>query len=189
MLLQRFLTETEEETEKEPVVYRYALRFSLHLTLIGLFESIFVWSFISPAEDAALVSIVNGYTQGLLNMCAVLTNEERVIVREIVDDFVNQSRIDTIGINAYASRSAWNTTLVRRSWFYVGGLGAVFVALVVFGRRYTTKWRTLILEDLALVALLGLYEWMFFSTVVLRYQALSMPELNRLVVDEVNAQC
>ena len=189
-MLQRFLTDLDEpETEKEPIAYRYALRFSLHLMLIGLFESIFVWSFISPAEDAALVSIVNGYTQGLLNMCAVLTNEERVVVRELVDDFVNQTRIDMIGINAYASRSAWNTALVRRSWFYVGGLGTVFVALVVFGRRYKTKWRTLILEDVALIVLLGLYEWMFFSTVVLRYQAISMPELNRMVVDELNAQC
>jgi hypothetical protein len=191
MLLQRFLSETDDtDTDKKPpIVYHYALRCSLHLMLIGLFESIFVWSFISPAEDAALISIVNGYTQGLLNMCAVLTNQERLVVREIVGDFVNQTRVDTIGIHAYASRSEWNTMLVRRSWFYVGGLGGICFLLVLFGRKYKTQWRTLILEDITLVSLLGLYEWMFFSTVVLRYQAISMPELNRMVVDEVNAQC
>jgi len=36
---------------------------------------------------------------------------------------------------------------------------------------------------------LGIYEWMFFSTIVLKYQAISMQELDRMVVDEFMAQC
>jgi hypothetical protein len=67
----------------------------------------------------------------------------------------------------------------------------VFGSLAAFGyhRRYKTEWYQLVGENLTLVTLLGLYEWMYFSTVVLRYQAISMPELDRMVADEFKADC
>jgi hypothetical protein len=51
------------------------------------------------------------------------------------------------------------------------------------------NWRNLILENLTLVALLGLYELMFFSTIVLKYQSISIQELDALVINELLAAC
>jgi len=174
-----------------PFVHWWALRFTFHLTLISLFETLFFWHFISASEDNALVSLVQTYTQDVLNNCANLTSQQRVIIREVVDLFINQTTADEIGATALTRRGAFNDTLFRNSWLYFGGLLFLFTALAAAGhsKRYKTEWRALITENITLVTLLGLYEWMFFSTVILRYQAISMPELDRMVIDEFQMQC
>jgi len=168
-----------------------ALRFSLHLTLIGLFETIFFWHFVSVSEDEALIKLVDNYAQGVLNSCAALTDQQRVVARNIFGIFINQTQADAAGFAALTKRSAFNATLLGKSWLYFGGILTLFASLAAIGhcRRYRIKWRPLLAENIALVSLLGLYEWMFFSTIILKYQAISMPELDRRIVDEFMAQC
>jgi len=173
------------------IAYRWILRFSIHLTLISLFETLFFWSFISKSEDTALISLIQGYTQDVLNSCANLTQEQRIVVRDVLDLFINQTKADAAAVTATTGRSAVNYLLFRNSWLYFGSILTIFTGVAVIGlvKDYKTDWRTLIAENLTLVTFLGLYEWMFFSTVVLRYQAISMPELDRMVVDEFQEQC
>ena len=186
----------EEEPKEEPetliaALHGQGLRFSLHLTLISLFETIFFWQFVSKTEDTALVKLVNSYTQGILNKCGNLTGQQRGVARDFVDLFINQTQTDAAGFAALTGRNAYNGILLRTSWMYFGIITALFMSLTAIGQcnRIKTHWRALIAENIALVSLLGLYEWMFFSTIVLNYQAISMPELDRMVVDEFMTQC
>lgn len=180
-----------EEPKPESWLYNYALRFSLHLTLISLFETIFFWHFISESEDDALITLVDNYTAGVLGHCSNFTTEQRIVTRDIFDIFINQTKADATGTAAQAARYIFNSILLRNSWLYFGALLTLFASLTAIGRykRYTVEWKLLLLENMALVSFLGFYEWMFFSTVVLRYQAISMPELDRMVVDEFQSQC
>jgi hypothetical protein len=173
------------------IAYNWVLRFSMHLTLISLFETLFFWAFVSKSEDTALTSLIQGYAQGALNNCANLTQDQRLITREIFDLFINQAQVDATGAAAAASRGAFNYNLIQNSWLYFGGILSTFTGVTIFGivKGYKTDWRTLVTENLALVTLLGLYEWMFFNTIVMKYQAISMPELDRMVVDEFQQQC
>ena len=184
----------ELEPEPEPqsgllvaAIHGQGLRFSLHLTLISLFETLFFWKFVSETEDTALVNLVNSYTQGILNSCSNLTDQQRAVIR----DFINQTHTDAAGVAALTSRNAYNGTLLRESWMYFGVITTLFVSLAAISKcsRIKIDWQSLFVENIALVGLLGLYEWMFFSTIVLKYQAISMPELDRMVVDEFMAQC
>jgi hypothetical protein len=163
----------------------------MHLTLISLFENIFFWHFVSESEDTALISLVQGYIQGILNRCADLTPHQRIVVRDVIDLFINQTRTDTAGAAAAATRNAYNGVLDRTSWLYFGGFCTIFTVIATVGtiKRYSTDWRSIIAENITLVTFLGLYEWMFFSTIVLRYLSISMPELDRMVVDEIQSQC
>jgi hypothetical protein len=179
------------ETDTIQVAYQWALRFSFHLTLISVFETLFFWTFVSTSEDTALITLVQGYTQGVLNGCANLTQGERVVVRDLFDLFINQTLADAAGAAATAARQEYNAALIRNSWLYFGGILSVFTGIATLGatKGYKTDWRILVAENLALVTFLGLYEWMFFSTIVMRYRAISMPELDRMVVDEFQRQC
>jgi len=163
----------------------------MHLALISLFETIFFWHFISVSEDTALVSLVQGYTQGVLNSCGQLTRNQSILAREIFDIFINQTNADAAGSVSASARSAANAVLIRNSWIYFGGVLTIFIAIATLGgvQHYRTEWPLIIGENLTLVSFLGLYEWMFFSTIILRYQAISMPELDRMVVDEFQLQC
>jgi hypothetical protein len=172
-------------------VHLGALRFTFHLTLISLFETLFFWQFISKSEDSALVDLVNGYTTGIMNSCANLTVGQRAIVTDIFDLFIDPRTVDAAGALAAANRATFNHLLLRNSWLYMGGILTLFASLAsaaIFKKR-KVDWVGLVGENLALVTVLGLYEWMFFTTVILRYKAISIPELDKMVVDEFQMYC
>jgi hypothetical protein len=176
---------------KTATAHRWAIRFSLHLALIGLFETVFFWKFVAPSEDTALINLINGYATTLLQACATLTPQEQSAFRGFVGLFLNQTTVDTFGIAAAARRATHNDTLLRNSWLYFGGLTTLCASLSA-ATRFTgqkIRWSHIAAENLILVTMLGLYEWMFFRTVVLQYESVSMPELDRMVLDEFNAQC
>jgi hypothetical protein len=168
----------------------WALRFSIHLLLISIFETLFFWLYVSRSEDRALVSLVNTYMTGVLDSCATMTPAQRAETTAIIGALINVTAVNTEGAEAAATRTAYNDILFRNSWLYVS---ALFTLCVLLGcapcRNRPLPWRTLILENLALVSLLGLYEWMFFHTVALRYRAITTAELDRMVVDELTNNC
>jgi hypothetical protein len=108
-----------------------------------------------------------------------------------MDLFINQTRVDSAGIESETARAAFNYILSRNSWLYFGALLILFAGLAILGqiRQYKIEWKELIAENLALVIFLGLYEWMFFSTVVIPYESISVPELDRMVIDELANTC
>ena len=168
-------------------LYEHALRFTFHLALISAFETLFFWHFVAPTEDAALIGLVNGYTGGL---CQGITPAQQSAAQTVFTILQNQTdAIRSAGSAAAQSRTDYNRVLIQRSWIYFGGIAAVFSVLAVWVRKVKINWRSLLVENLALVTLLGLYEWMFFSTIVLRYQAISMPELNVMILDTVVTRC
>jgi hypothetical protein len=159
--------------------------------LISLFETLFFWHFVSESEDTALITLVNKYTGKILTGCANLTQGQRVLVIDFMDLFINQTRVTAAGMEAATARADFNYILFRNSWLYFGSLLILWSALAILGRirQYTIHWKELIGENLALVIFLGLYEWMFFSTVVFPYESISVPELDRMVVNELDATC
>jgi hypothetical protein len=168
----------------------WALRFSIHLLLISVFETLFFWLYVSQSEDRALISLVNTYMTGVLDNCATMTPAQRAETSAIIGALINVTTVNSEGAVAAATRTAYNNILFRNSWLYVS---ALFTLCVVLGcapcHSRPLPWRTLILENLALVSLLGLYEWMFFHTVALRYRAITTAELDRMVVDELTNNC
>ena len=178
-------------TPNEPcisVIHRWSLRFSVHLSLVALFETLFFWLFVSKTEDAALIKLVNSYLGGLLNNCDSMNG---TAFMEIIDLFVNQTLVQSRGASAAAARAAYNGSLLLNSWLYVGSLVALASTLAFSAayRRLAIQWRQLGLENLALILILGIYEFMFFSTVVYPYESISMPELDRMLMNEIDASC
>jgi hypothetical protein len=172
-----------------PLLHYWALRFTFHLTLISLFETIFFWNFISKSEDQGIINVINGYTSGLISSCQNLTISEKQLVANVIALFLNQT--NAADLDAVADRNAFNQVLVRTSWIYFGGILTLFVVLSGTNHIYknAVNWRNLILENLALVSLLGVYELMFFSTIVLKYRSISIQELDSLVVGELLDAC
>jgi hypothetical protein len=168
----------------------WALRFSIHLFLISVFETLFFWLYVSRSEDRALIGLVNTYMTGLLDSCATMTPVQRATTNDIISALINVTTVDSEGAAAAAIRTTYNDILFRNSWLYIS---ALFILCILLGcapcRNRPLPWRSLIAENLALVTLLGLYEWMFFRTVALQYRAITTAELDRMVIDELVAAC
>ena len=109
----------------------------------------------------------------------------------MLDLFINVASIDTAGAAAATERGAHNTVLLRTSWAYLGGLSSLLtiLAATAWCTRIPVAWRHIVAENIALIVLLGCYEAMFFRTIAFQYDAVSMAELDRLVVDQIQAQC
>lgn len=179
------------ETRGEPCVsflHRWALRFSVHLSLVALFETLFFWLFVSKTEDTALIKLVNSYVNGFLNNCNSING---TIVMDVMNLFINQTQVQSRGATAAALRAAYNNNLRVNSWVYVGCMGTLATTLAASAAycRVPIQWRQLGLENLTLIFILGLYEFMFFSTVVYPYESISMPELDRMLMNEIDASC
>jgi hypothetical protein len=99
--------------------------------------------------------------------------------------------VQSRGASAAAVRAAYNGNLLTTSWIYVGSLITLSSSLAFSAayRRLPIQWRQLGLENLVLILLLGIYEFMFFSTVVYPYESISMPELDRMLINEIDASC
>ena len=133
--------------------------------------------------------MINGYTEGIVHSCQNLTVANKVLVADVIALFLNETTAASSASSA--TRNSFNAVLVRNSWLYFAGITTLFAGLSVSNYlcKNDVNWRNLILENLTLVSLLGLYEWMFFSTVVLKYQSISIQELDAMVVHELLAAC
>lgn len=171
--------------------HRVALHFTFHLLLISLFETLFFWQFVSRQEDGALTGLVNTYTERAFSICANMTTQERAGLRTWLSMFLNTTTVLEDATTAATNRHTFNEALLRNSWLYFGGMVTTFGLLTSTAllRRIPIRWGHLMGENLGMVALLGLYEWMFFSTVALQYQAVTPAELDGMVVSEFQVSC
>ena len=162
-------------------ILEYLIRFTVHIVLLALFESIFFWSFVSVSEDDALQKLVDGYVGSTLDSCPSWNASQRFIVTALTDLLINVTTVDAQGAAAQVARDAYNAVLFRNSWLYFGGLGGLLAALCAIAvlKRRKMPWGHIVAENLVLILMLGLYELAFFKTIVLKYQAVSGAELVR----------
>jgi hypothetical protein len=165
----------------------WTFRFLMHLTLISLFESVFFWFFVSRSEDAALVGLVNQYLDVVVQYCQGLEPSDRATLLTYLNAVINRSVVDADGVAAGLLRSDFNSSLQARSSFYCLMLLALTCltggALRVC--HIPVRLMHVIGENLALVAFLGAYEAIFFTTVAFRYRPITAAELDALMVDQV----
>ena len=181
----------QTSTHYVEIGYNLALRFSLHIALISLFETVFFWAFVSKQENNALEILMNTYTSNIFSNCSSLSIDQRIGLFDLVNTVANSTHVYSTAHETLSKRTMFNDILVRDSWTYVGCLTALFGGLSIFAhiRKIRIQWAQILGENAAMIILLGMYEWMFFQTIVLRYQAISAPELNLRIVDEFYQQC
>jgi hypothetical protein len=163
----------------------------LHISLISLFETVFFFAYISRTEDTALLRAVGGFVGGFEDTCATWPAAETAVIRDIVGTLVNSSVIAAAATASVAQRYTYNAGLERQAWAYFGGLAGATTLLIAVSakKRYKIQWRRICAENVALVGLLGIYEFLFFRTIVYNYTSLSAAELKWDALQQVNASC
>jgi len=167
------------------------LKLSFHITLISVFESLFFFFYISDLEDGGINKTIDGFVDDALHACSNFTAPERIIVNDILYVVVNTTVIQSGAAFEVAARDKNNAAYFRLSWYYVGGFGGLFVILAIVARlkRYAVEWRSLLLENLAMVTALGLYEYMFFTTVISPYSPISGLEVASNAIQKMHSTC
>ncbi len=164
-----------------------------HIFLISIFESVFFRLFITKSEDKGILTTVQRLVGGVTDTCKTWNHNQTVILNDILTLFVNTTHVEYQSSLAYVARANYNSTIFARSWIYVGALGSltlVFVFVSIWRKWIQrTHIRQILLENMGLVAMLGLYEYMFFSTVIYNYDSISVSEIEGNLVQILQGQC
>jgi hypothetical protein len=163
----------------------------VHITLISLFETIFFFQFVSVSEDTGLKSTIDSYVNNILTTCQNWTAEQHIVINDILSVLVNATQVDENGSIASANRHAFNSSLHLQSWMYFVGLLTSVLVTGLLGSRASIRiaYKRILVENLIMVTLLGLYEWTFFKTIIYNYENISVPEIDQFVVGQLQTTC
>jgi hypothetical protein len=169
----------------------YSMRFIFHIFLISIFEALFFFAFVSKDEDNGILLTTNYFTNSILDSCTGLNSSELEILNSVFSKFVNSTQVVLDGSFAASHRSNFNRRLFMIAWNYVGGLGGLGLSLLLFSKfmKFRIKWGNVVLENFALVAFLGIYEFMFFETIIKKYSSETPQEISALFVLGLQRRC
>ena len=163
----------------------FIIKGSLHLFFISMFETIFYFLYVSQSENQGILNTIDTYYSPIVQSCSDWTNISRTLIGFILQEEFNKTAIDNDGHSAEISRSTFNTGLLHQSiWYSVASLGICLVMVVIIWfRKIHVKWQKLMVEHLAFILILGLYEYFYYETIIYKYDTISSAELNRYIVD------
>lgn len=174
--------------KKVPYVYffTFIVKSSIHLFLISAFEIVFFFTYVAGKEDTAIEGTINTYYTPIKNSCPSWSNTTRWAVYEILSGNEIQ-KITSDGVDSYNRRMKINTQLLYDSL----GVSAVFLIIlggvvgILVYRGVKIKWLRTICENIMMVVVLGLYEYVFFMAIIYKYNSISTNELNSYIANGI----
>ncbi len=166
--------------------------FLFHIALISMFESAFFYLFISKSEDKGITTTVQHLVNQVTDTCPWPTNQT-IFLSDLLGLFINATAIQSASTAAGLQRSAYNAHVFLQAWMYtvgIGGLTLVSYSVAAYKKWLTwPKLRGILLENLGLVGMLGIYEFLFFKTVIYQYDSVSVPEIEGSILAALRQQC
>ena len=185
-------TDPETKTHLWETIINKLILFFTHLFLVAIFELIFFFNFVTKYEDKALVDVFNQMTNQATSICSSLNQYDKKVVDNFLGLFLNTTKINEDSNNAYNLRTIYNHTLLSKGvyyFLYVTGLNFLIILLNFVWFRRKINYKTIIIDNLVMISLLGLFEYLFFSTIIFNYQTISPNELNKQISDSVLKNC
>jgi hypothetical protein len=167
------------------------IKLLLHISLISVFETLFYFLYVSALENNGIIKTVGAFINGAADGCKNMTPLEIQLIDDLLEPFLNASQIIAAGGQEEAARASYNKNISNQAWYYVAGLAGIFILAIgyVKKRKIAIAWRPIVLENVAMVCLLALYELMFFDTIIYPYEPISTNEIGRNAVRELQNTC
>ena len=163
----------------------------VHITLISIFETLFYFLYIASLENNGIEWTINTFINGAVDECKLMNTTQVQQMNHILDKYINASQIIRIGNLQESFRILYNNTISLRAWIYISVLSGLLsvVILYVKCRRIKLNWIYILLENTSMVLLLGLYELVFFNTIIYPYQPISTDEIERNMIQQLQSGC
>lgn len=160
--------------------------FMFHLSLISIFEIIFFFTIVSVYENEAIVSIIINFFSGVPNMCNNMSLSQKEYFTNVFDSIINVTQITDDANISYINRKNFNNKLFVNAWMYFLVIISIDIFLILIKIYYKIKinFKKIILENIVMILILAIYEYMFFKSIIFLYQNISQNELLNLIVKE-----
>lgn len=171
--------------------YEKCVSLMIHISLISLFETVFFFQFISKSEDSGILKTIDGYVDAVADSCAAWPANVTAVVNDLLAALVNVQNLTAASQVAATGRNSYNKNLQIQSWLYFVGITVLTGAASGWAiwKKYKFHWQRVLIENVATVSLLGVYEFVFFRTIIYNYVSLSMPEIDLHIVTILQGAC
>ncbi len=178
--------ENKKKSNKLFYLLKRFIMFMFHLSLISVFEIFFFFNIVSQYENNALTGLINDFTNKIPNSCLSLNNTQKVYFTKIFNNLVNITDIDIQSQNSYINRIEYNHKLVTLAWTYFGIICAINILLLAINYYFKLKIKLfkIIIDNIFMIIILGLYEFLFFKTIIIKYENTSDNELNKYIINQ-----
>jgi hypothetical protein len=182
---------SEPKKDYLEIIYNKIVGFTFHLVLIATFELIFFNYYIIQYENNAVISLSNQLIQPIITSCNKLNNNSKVIVDGFINLFVNETVINTNALSDKNLREETNNRLFHLSLVYY----IVVICLFLFGLiiNYILKkkidFMMIFIDNLIMICILGIYEYLFFQNIIFKYLTLGPNELIKNVMVNLLNNC
>jgi hypothetical protein len=175
----------------EKQIVETSIKLLFHISLISIFETLFYFLYVSSLEDNGIETTVNTFIDGAANGCKNMSPIQIQIIDDLLEPYINGTDAIIEGNIAQVARVSYNESISVRAWAYVGGVIGLFVLAYIYVkiRKIEIRWRVVILENLAMVLMLALYELMFFNTIIYPYHPISTDEIERNAIEKLQDAC
>jgi len=197
-------------------IFKRLTMFIMHLSLISLFEIIFFFTIVVTFENNSFTGLIDNLAGPLVDICKKLNPVEKEIVTYIINSYVNITQINSNADTSQQLRITNNNIILGYAWTYFGiitGISLLFSILSLCNLSFLTKEIVInetneplilmnnikiykkhiniikiIIDNIIMIILLGLYEYLFFKTVILKYLPISNNELIKYLFNKFE-QC
>jgi hypothetical protein len=184
-------------------IFKRFMMFIMHLSLISIFEIIFFFSVIVSYENLSMTNVVDTFAGILTSKCSNFNNTEKYIFSTIINSFINITEITNDASNSLNQRNIKNNIVLGYAWMYFGIITGISLFTIIINflnfkffslqnqeltqpliisqdiklNKKHVNLIKIIMDNIIMIILLGLYEYLFFKTVILKYQPISNNEL------------
>lgn len=148
----------------------------LHVFVMIIFEIYFYFNYVVVIEKAAFIQKINDY----------FNRAEKYEYPITVDTNSYNQWLNILYAEYMASKSAQDALLHKLLQKACEMGGAFGIALLVFCflalyNRKQIRWKTIVAENVGMLGLLGFFEYLFFTDIIMHYNPISDAELEYIV--------
>ncbi len=174
------------DKKKRIYLLKKLFMFMIHLSLISIFETIFFFYIVSKYENEAITGVIINFFKGIPNFCYNLNHGEKTNFTQVFNSLVNITQIDAKANYSTLNRKLFNDKLFVNAWLYFLIIVGIDIVLFVIKFLYKIKinFKKIFLENFGMIIILGIYEYIFFQSIILLYENISQNELIKLIVGQ-----
>lgn len=169
-------------------IIKKLLIFLIHLNLIALFETLFFIFIVSKHEETAIYNVINSYSNNILTLCDNLNVTEKIYMSNLFNYTYEYNQLKNLSNISYEIRSLHNNKLFNLAWTYFFIISSIncFLLFIKCILKLKIKIKKIMCDNLVMIFILAIYEYLFFKNIISNYDNISKNELSKNIYDQFN---
>ena len=169
-------------------LYKRGILFLTHIMFIAVFEIIFFFKIISNYETTSFYSLMNSIIDPLVNDINQLSYEDLTLFKYEFNQMYNLTLINEQLAISNVIKNNYNNKLFINAWIYAICLSVVacIITIIAHFKKEKINILKIITDNVVMILMLSIYEYMFFMTIILNYKFLEPNQLMGYIVSTID---